>query len=47
VVAQAGVPLVELNLGGAPQDPRLDHVRRAAEEAERLRDRVMAARSRA
>lgn len=47
VVAQAGVPLVELNLGGAPQDPRLEHVRRAAEEAESLRDRVMAGRSRA
>ncbi len=33
-VAQAGVPLVELNLAGAPGDPRLDRVRSAALRAQ-------------
>lgn len=35
-VARAGVPLVELNLGGAPDDPRLDRVRQLASTAEEL-----------
>jgi formiminotetrahydrofolate cyclodeaminase len=38
-VVHAGVPLVELNLAGAGEDPRLDRVRgvRAAAEAKRAR----------
>jgi formiminotetrahydrofolate cyclodeaminase len=32
-VARGGVPLVELNLAGAPQDPRRAHVREAADNA--------------
>jgi methenyltetrahydrofolate cyclohydrolase len=38
-VAQAGAPLVELNLGGARDDPRLDQVRRAAQRAREACDR--------
>jgi methenyltetrahydrofolate cyclohydrolase len=38
-VTRAGVPLVELNLGGARGDPRLDQVRRAAQRAQEACDR--------
>jgi formiminotetrahydrofolate cyclodeaminase len=38
-VAQAGAPLVEFNLGGARDDPRLDQVRRAAQRAREACDR--------
>ncbi len=41
-VAQAGMPLVELNLGGARDDPRLDQVRRAALSAQQACDRSRA-----
>ena len=41
-VAQAGAPLVELNLGGARDDPRLDQVRRAAQRAREACDRSRA-----
>jgi methenyltetrahydrofolate cyclohydrolase len=41
-VAHAGVPLVELNLGGARDDPRLDQVRRAALSAQEACDRSRA-----
>lgn len=42
-VAQAGVPLVALNLGGAPDDPRIARVRSIADEADAERARVVAA----
>ena len=41
-VAQAGAPLVELNLGGARDDPRIDQVRRAAQRAREACDRSRA-----
>lgn len=41
-VAKAGVPLVELNLGGARDDPRLEHVRDAARRAVEARDQSRA-----
>jgi methenyltetrahydrofolate cyclohydrolase len=41
-VAEAGAPLVELNLGGARDDPRLDQVRRAAQRAREACDRSRA-----
>jgi formiminotetrahydrofolate cyclodeaminase len=41
-VAEAGVPLVELNLGGARGDPRLERVRRAAQQARQACDRSRA-----
>ena len=41
-VAQAGAPLVELNLGGARDDPRLDQVRGAAQRAREACDRSRA-----
>lgn len=41
-VARAGVSIVELNLAGAPQDPRLGRVRALAQAARADRDRVAA-----
>jgi formiminotetrahydrofolate cyclodeaminase len=40
-VAHAGVSMVELNLGGAPEDPRLTRVRALAQAARADRDRVV------
>ncbi len=40
-VVQAGLPLVELNLGGAPDDPRLARVRRLGEAARSERERAL------
>ena len=41
-VARAGVSIVELNLAGAPDDPRLSRVRALAQAARTDRDRVVA-----
>ena len=41
-VAEAGVPLVELNLGGTRDDPRLGQVRHAAQQARQACDRSRA-----
>jgi hypothetical protein len=40
-VARGGVPLVELNLASAPEDPRRTLVRDAAEAAEAALDRTL------
>jgi formiminotetrahydrofolate cyclodeaminase len=40
-VVHAGVPLVELNLGGARDDPRLCRVRRLSEQADAERARAL------
>jgi len=41
-VARAGVSIAELNLAGAPEDPRLGRVRALAQAARADRDRVVA-----
>jgi hypothetical protein len=40
-VVRAGTPLVDLNLGGAPDDPRRARVRELAEDARADLDRAL------
>jgi len=42
-VAQAGISLVELNLGGARNDPRITRVREVVEQADAARTRALEA----